>query len=107
MKDFYCFVWKRLGTKNKVAFLTMFLTALINNATVVLVPIVQKKMMEQMTALKKENNVFVWYCIISIAGILITIFEALLINELEINLKRTLQQELLESALVSNSNFPH
>lgn len=49
MIKFYKFAWKRFNRKAKLCFLLNFLTSFVNNCSIVLIPILQKKMIELMT----------------------------------------------------------
>lgn len=106
MIKFYKFAWKRFNRKAKLCFLLNFLTSFVNNCSMVLIPILQKKMIELMTNSQLEISYICIYFLCGLAGVLAVIAESVLLSHLERTLQRTLQEELIESALKNKKIKP-
>ncbi len=105
MIKFYKFAWKRFNRKAKLYFLLNFLTSFVNNCSMVLIPILQKKMIELMTNSQLEISYICIYFLCGLAGVLAVIAESVLLSHLERTLQRTLQEELIESALKNKNKI--
>ena len=105
MIKFYKFAWKRFNRKAKLCFLLNFLTSFVNNCSMIIIPILQKKMIELMTASKLEYSYVLVYFLCGLAGVAAVILESVLLNHLEQTLQRTLQEELIGSALKNKNEI--
>ena len=103
MFKLYSFAWKRFSRKSKILFTLTALTALLCNLTTVLTPVLQKKLIEQITILQMDAAQMIFLCAVSVIGIAAMIAESLIANSLVMALKRKLQEQLLGSA-VRNKN---
>lgn len=65
----------------------------------VLIPILQKEMIERMTNSQLKISYICIYFLCGVAGVLAVIAESVLLSHLERTLQRALQEELIESAL--------
>lgn len=99
MIKFYRFAWKRFNRKAKMCFLLNFFTSFVNNCSMVLIPILQKEMIERMTNSQLKISYICIYFLCGVAGVLAVIAESVLLSHLERTLQRALQEELIESAL--------
>ncbi len=99
MIKFYRFAWKRFNRKAKMCFLLNFFTSFVNNCSMVLIPILQKEMIERMTNSQLKISYICIYFLCGVAGVLAAIAESVLLSHLERKLQRALQEELIESAL--------
>lgn len=74
-------------------------TAFICNITTVLPPVLQKRLIEQITVFEMNTVHLIILCVVSIMGITAMIIESLIVNSLIMSLKRKIQEQLLGAAI--------
>ena len=92
MIHFYQFAWNRFNLKAKQAFWGILLASLLQNATLIIIPVVQKQLLEKLTKIGTESNCIFLYCVICVIGIVVMVIEAMWLNDLVIHLKRAIQE---------------
>lgn len=99
--SFYKFIFKKLGKKNTYLFIILFLTV-INNIFLILLPILQKNIIDNLYRENINYRNLVLIIFISLVTILISFISSLSINSIIIYFKRILQEELLSASLYNN-----
>lgn len=81
------------------------MTALAADVSVIVVPILQKALIERITQMHMDTVQITLLCIVSALGIAASIVEALVLNHVTMALQRKIQEELLDSALCNKNDI--
>lgn len=103
--DFYKFFLKRMEKRDIWQFILTFFTALVNNVAIVFTPVIQKRLLNDISIANMKGSDIVLLCLTSLMEILAIILEGIILNRLFIRLQRSLQRELLENAVRNDSTI--
>ncbi len=98
----YNFVKGRLRESTSYLYISMFLIAIISNAIILVTPIIQRKLLDEISLGIMDFTKIVMLGTISILGVLVAIIQAVFLRGLSIRIQNGLQKELLENAVRNN-----
>ncbi|WP_027633740.1 ATP-binding cassette domain-containing protein [Clostridium hydrogeniformans] len=96
---FFNFVFKRFNKTSFILFFSVFLTALISNFLMLIIPLLQKNIIDSITVSIFDGKSIMLLFITGLLGAFVMIGDALILNSLFIYLKNKIQMELLESVV--------
>lgn len=103
--NFFCFILQHLEYKLKIAFFSTGIIALISNYLVLVLPLLQKRMIDLITVSVFDIKIVVLLLLVGLFGVIISISEIIILNNLDISLQTSLQKDLLESAIRNNNKI--
>lgn len=100
--EFYKFIYKYLGNKRKYLFYLLGLS-IISNLLMILIPILQKKLLSGVIIKDINNKILIMFIAVIAISILISFLIETIIQIAVSKLKRILQEELINSVLLTNN----
>ena len=102
--DFYKFIYKRLGKKRTYLIIILILIV-VSNLISVFLPVLQKKAIDNITVGILDKGIIAKMILISLGTIAISIISTIVIDFITSRLKRTLQEELIDSVILSDNEI--
>jgi len=102
---FITFSIKRFETADKVVFFSVAITAFFLLVSALILPILQRDIIEGVQVGDTQRTAIIMMIIISFIGIFCIIYETLVLNKLNLNLRNRLQREMIGSAIRNNSKI--
>ncbi|WP_024469840.1 ATP-binding cassette domain-containing protein [Treponema pedis] len=103
--DFFQFTIKRLNKKTVTLFLITALTAIAANAIAVIFPLIQKKIIDGISLSFIDKKDIILLLFIAFAGSFISIITAVILKNLFMSFKNTIEMELLKSVTRKQSKI--
>lgn len=97
--NFYQFIFKRLDGRTKVLLALTIVTSLVSNLAVLFTPILQKRLIDELSTANDVSSKIFLYCLIGIIGVVAVVMETMILSYLQRFIQRKLQEEMLEAAL--------
>ena len=105
MYSYYKFIWRYFTTKDKIFFACTAVLSIGANGISVILPVMQKTMIDKITIHEQSFIGVIVLCIVSILGIAAILSNAIIINSLLYRIERNLQLRLLSSAMTGQNKI--
>lgn len=99
MINFFRFVTKRFNKKSRVYFSFIAMAAILSNLFMLVIPLLQKRIIDSIKFSNFDKKSIFLLLTVSLIGGIILIIESLVLNNLFMSLKNTIEMELLKSVV--------
>ncbi len=99
LTTYFSFILSRFSKSLKYAFFSTAFIALISNINLLVIPILQKNMIEQISDMHLNLTMVMWILGLGILGVILKVLETLILLKLKYTTQNRLQKEFLESAI--------
>ncbi|MDR0832265.1 MAG: ABC transporter ATP-binding protein/permease [Bacillales bacterium] len=103
--NFLKFTQKRFSKKTKLRFLFIFLLTILINVIAILLPLIQKKIIDGLYINEANYESLFIYLFFGVLAAIVSIFEAIILNKVFFSFRRDLSIELLSSLTVKDNSI--